>query len=84
MQMLLLYGDGQKHIAKAIAFHDQQPVQAEKSTTDAKVVMGTAPNDETKLQALEDDLIKKSRNDSSVDMGNGEVIQGEEAAGSAI
>ncbi|TKY54453.1 UBP1-associated proteins 1C [Spatholobus suberectus] len=34
-----------------------------------------------KLEALEDDLIKKSRNDTSVDMGNGEVIQGEEATG---
>ncbi|XP_061361741.1 UBP1-associated proteins 1C [Gastrolobium bilobum] len=32
-----------------------------------------------KLGALEDDLVKKSRNDTSVDMGNGEVIQGEEA-----
>jgi len=34
-----------------------------------------------KLEALEDDLVKKSRNNSSVDMGNGEVIQGEKATG---
>ncbi|KAG4929580.1 hypothetical protein AAZX31_17G050800 [Glycine max] len=32
-----------------------------------------------KLEALEDDLIKKTKNDTSVDMGNGEVIQGEES-----
>ena len=30
---------------------------------------------------MEDDLIKKTKNDTSVDMGNGEVIQGEEATG---
>ncbi|XP_027330024.1 UBP1-associated proteins 1C [Abrus precatorius] len=30
-----------------------------------------------KLEALEDDLIKQGKNDTSVDMGNGEVIQGE-------
>ncbi|KAK7388227.1 hypothetical protein VNO78_23038 [Psophocarpus tetragonolobus] len=115
-QTLLLHADGKKHRAKARAFHasKQQPVQAEKSITDTKVAVGTAPNEEErdnkngevpklqesskqnnskpgneislatkkrKLEALEDDLIKKSRNDSSVDMGNGEVIQGEEAAG---
>ncbi|CAJ1941638.1 unnamed protein product [Sphenostylis stenocarpa] len=34
-----------------------------------------------KLEALEADLIKKSRNDTSVDMGNGEVIQGEQETG---
>lgn len=34
-----------------------------------------------KLEALEDDRIKKTKNDTSVDMGNGEVIQGEEATG---
>ncbi|RDY08563.1 UBP1-associated proteins 1C [Mucuna pruriens] len=34
-----------------------------------------------KPEALEDDLVKKCRNDTSVDMGNGEVIQGEEAKG---
>ncbi|MED6186016.1 hypothetical protein PIB30_062643 [Stylosanthes scabra] len=34
-----------------------------------------------KLEALEGDLIKKCRNDTSVDTGNGEVIQGEGAEG---
>ncbi|XP_057722033.1 UBP1-associated proteins 1C [Arachis stenosperma] len=34
-----------------------------------------------KLEASEGDLIKKCRNDISVDTGNGEVIQGEEAEG---
>ncbi|XP_047151731.1 UBP1-associated proteins 1C [Vigna umbellata] len=38
-----------------------------------------------KLEALGDgksvDLVKKNRNDTSVDMGNGEVIQGEKATG---
>ncbi|KAK7347842.1 hypothetical protein VNO80_22381 [Phaseolus coccineus] len=34
-----------------------------------------------KLEALEDDLVKKSNNNTSVDMGNGEVIQGEKATG---
>ncbi|KAL2338752.1 hypothetical protein Fmac_013198 [Flemingia macrophylla] len=34
-----------------------------------------------KLEELEDDLVKKTRNDTSVDMGNGEVIQGEEIKG---
>lgn len=34
-----------------------------------------------KLEALEDDLVKKSKNNTLVDMGNGEVIQGEKATG---
>ncbi|KAJ1400694.1 Zinc finger, C2H2, LYAR-type [Sesbania bispinosa] len=34
-----------------------------------------------KLEALEGDLNKKSKNDTSVDMENGEVIQGDEATG---
>lgn len=115
-QTLLLHADGKKHRAKARAFHasKQQPVEADKSTTDAKVAVETAPNDDVrdgkngglpklqesseqnnskpgneissakkkrKLEALEDDRIKKTKNDTSVDMGNGEVIQGEEATG---
>lgn len=113
-QTLLLHADGKKHRAKARAIHasKQQPVQADKSATDAKVAVETAPNDEVrddkngelpklqesskqnnskpgdeissakkkrKLEALEDDLVKKNRNDTSTDIGNGEVIQGEEA-----
>nr|KYP57577.1 Uncharacterized protein C16C10.8 [Cajanus cajan] len=74
-QTLLLHADGKKHRAKARAFHasKQQPVEADKSSPDAKK--------KRKLDELEDDLVKKSRNDTSVDMGNGEVIQGEEIKG---
>ncbi|KAK7265401.1 hypothetical protein RJT34_33021 [Clitoria ternatea] len=113
-QTLLLHADGKKHRAKARAFHasNQQPVQADKAASDAKIDVETAPNTvvrddkngelpkshdsseqnnsksgneissakkKRRLEALGDDLIKKSRNDTSVDMGNGEVIQGEEA-----
>ncbi|KAK7329662.1 hypothetical protein VNO77_23835 [Canavalia gladiata] len=41
----------------------------------------SSANKKRKLEGLEDELVKKSRNDTSVDMGNGEVIQGEEAIG---
>lgn len=113
-QTLLLHADGKKHRAKARAIHasKQQPVQPDKSATDAKVAVDTAPNDEVRdgkngelpklqesskqndskpeneissakkkrnLDALEDDLVKKKRNDTLTDIGNGEVIQGEEA-----
>ncbi|KOM47711.1 hypothetical protein LR48_Vigan07g141500 [Vigna angularis] len=63
------------------------PKLKESSTqNDSKQGNGTSSaKKKRKLEALGDgksvDLVKKNRNDTSVDMGNGEVIQGEKATG---
>ena len=58
----------------------EQPKLKESSKTDnLKSGDEISSAKKRKLEALEGDLVKKCRNDTSVDMGNGEVIQGEGA-----
>lgn len=61
----------------------EQPKLQESSKQDNLKPENEVPAEKKKrkLEVSEGDLIKKSRNDTSVDMGNGEVIQSNKATG---
>ncbi|XP_057421823.1 UBP1-associated proteins 1C [Lotus japonicus] len=61
---------------------EQPKLQESSKLNDLKAVNEvSSEKKKRKLGALEGELTKKSRNDTSVDMGNGEVIQGDKVTG---